>query len=297
MTDHDHGYPPYQDEPLAFDARQSQGRRGFPTTLVVSLVILIGLGGAIFMFYRQGVRGAGEGPAQVGTPIGDIKAAPPPEQAQAQAPKDGTSGMQIYKSDGATPANASTQFGAGPEQPPPPPAPTAPVIAKPIIPAVPISPADAAAAVASGATTHAPPQAVAAAPAAKPTPPVKLADAKPVKPVHAKSQDDVDALLNPTPAAKAVAAAPEDGVLQPAVHGAAMAQIGAYSSSDLARKGLSDLGSAYGDDLAGKHWKVEPVAHEGKTLYRAAISGFATRDAAVAFCGKLKAAGKPCIVR
>ena len=34
----------------------------FPTTLLISLVILVGLGVAIFMFYRSGVRGTGEAP-------------------------------------------------------------------------------------------------------------------------------------------------------------------------------------------------------------------------------------------
>ncbi len=62
MSDHDRGaYTPNTDAPLSFDARQSRGRRAFPTTLLISLVVLIGLTLAIFMFYRSGVRGAGAG--------------------------------------------------------------------------------------------------------------------------------------------------------------------------------------------------------------------------------------------
>src|ERR1700760_403759 len=97
MSDHDRGaYTPHHDAPLSFDARRSRGRRAFPTTLVVSLLILAGLGGAIFMFYRSGVRGAGEAPVPVGAPVGDIKSPPP---AQAQQPQDAGQGLQIYKSE------------------------------------------------------------------------------------------------------------------------------------------------------------------------------------------------------
>src|ERR1700759_5561732 len=81
MSDHDRGaYTPHNDAPLSFDARQSRGRRAFPTTPGIRLLVLIGLGVAIFMFYRSGVRGAGEAPTPVGTPVGEIKS-PAPAQA------------------------------------------------------------------------------------------------------------------------------------------------------------------------------------------------------------------------
>ena len=102
MSDHDRGaYTPNNDAPLSFDARQSRGRRAFPTTLVISLLILIGLGVAIFMFYRSGVRGAGEAPVPVGSPVGEIKSPPP---AQAQQPQDAGQGLQIYKAESGSPA-------------------------------------------------------------------------------------------------------------------------------------------------------------------------------------------------
>jgi len=49
--------------------------------------------------------------------------------------------------------------------------------------------------------------------------------------------------------------------------------------------------------MKGKGKKVEPLTRDGKDLYRTSITGFASRDAAEAFCGKLKAAGKDCIVK
>ena len=106
MSDHDRGaYTPNTDAPLSFDARQSRGRRAFPTTLLISLVVLIGLTLAIFMFYRSGVRGAGEAPVPVGTPVGEIKSPPP---AQAQQPPAAGQGLQIYKAEGNAEAPASS---------------------------------------------------------------------------------------------------------------------------------------------------------------------------------------------
>jgi hypothetical protein len=49
--------------------------------------------------------------------------------------------------------------------------------------------------------------------------------------------------------------------------------------------------------MAGKSKRVEPLSRDGKTLYRGLINGFATRDAAQAFCNQLKAAGRNCLVR
>ena len=65
MSDHDRGaYTPHHDAPLSFDARRSRGRRAFPTTLLLSLMVLVGLGVAIFMFYKSGVpTGTGAWPA------------------------------------------------------------------------------------------------------------------------------------------------------------------------------------------------------------------------------------------
>ena len=108
MSDHDRGaYTPQNEAPLSFDARRSRGRRAFPTTLIISLVILAGLGVAIFMFYRSGVRGAGEAPVPVGAPVGDIKS---PPTAQGQQPQDPGQGLQIYKAEG----NAAAASGAPP---------------------------------------------------------------------------------------------------------------------------------------------------------------------------------------
>jgi hypothetical protein len=283
MSDNERGaYSPQNDAPLAFDARRSPGGGGFPTTLIISLVILALLIVAIVMFYRSGIRSASEGPAPVGTPVAQIKS-PAPAGAQ---PSDEATGLQIYKTEGA-PASSTPSaptFSAPPEEPKP--RPVAPSVAAP-------SPAIVAA---SGATGPARPAVAATAAqkdeigalldkssavAAAPPKPAKAAKAaKAVKPAAVAA---TPALAPAAPAAPAVAGA--------------SAQIGAYSSDALAAKGWGDIAGAFPADMAGKGKHFEPVAKDGKTLYRAAVTGFASKADAQAFCAKLKAAGHACIVK
>ena len=56
-------------------------------------------------------------------------------------------------------------------------------------------------------------------------------------------------------------------------------------------------GPAWVIEALNKGEKVEPVSKDGKTFYRAYVTGFAGHDAAQAFCEKLKAAGKACFVK
>lgn len=305
MSDHDRGaYTPNHDAPLSFDARRSRGRRAFPTTLLISLVILVGLGGAIFMFYRSGVRGAGEAPTPVGTPVGEIKS---PAPAQAQQPQEPGQGLSIYKAEGNAEAPASGAPAAGfappPEQPQARPA--APVAALPIAPAKP-APAPVAAPAPAQVAQATPAPATQSQPApAKPAPvaaaPVKSSPA-PVKPVVAANKpapkDDVGALLDSkAPAKPAAAAAKAETPASNVAHGAAVVQFGAFSSTELASSEWAKLAKAYPSEMSGKGKLVESVERNGKTLFRGAVSGFASRADAVAFCAKLKADGKACIVR
>ncbi len=269
MTDQDRGaYTPQTDAPLAFDARQPRGGGGrSPAALLISAVVLLVLVGAIYMFYRGGVRGANEPPQPVGTPVGAIKTPAP----AASAPAAETDGLDVYKSAEPTPPAAETPaFAPPPEQPLPRPTarPTLRVERSDIPPVV---PADR---LAVGPVRPAP-----VAPAPKPAAP---------KPAPAKSVDD---LLAAAPAPKP-APTPTPS---PSAGGAAVVQIGAFSSEALANKGWSDIAGAFSSDMAGKGRRVEAVP--GSTLHRSLITGFGSRDAAVAFCVKLKAAGKSCIVK
>jgi len=129
----------------------------------------------------------------------------------------------------------------------------------------------------AGAATPAPtapgPKPVALAAAARPVAP------PPAKPVMATAK----------PAAAASAASDKAG--------AAVVQIGAFSSAALADAGWNEDARVAPGVMAGKNKKVDMVTRDGATLYRAAITGFPSRFEAQALCDKLKAAGKTCFVR
>jgi hypothetical protein len=307
MSDHDRGaYTPHNDAPLSFDARKSRGRRAFPTTLLISLLILVGLGVAIFMFYRSGVRGAGQAPVPVGAPVGEIKSPPP---AQTLQPHDPGQGLQIYKAEsGAQPASSPpATFAPPPEQPQA--RPTAPVAAQPIAaPTGQPQPAPAPVAAAPAPQPKAPPAQVIAAAPVKPVPvepAPKAAAPAPKAAAQTARKDEVGALLDADAKARTAAkpapaqtAAKAERTLEPtAGHGAAVVQFGAFSSTELASSEWTKLHAAYPSEMSGKGKLVESVERDGKTLFRGAVSGFASKADAVAFCARMKADGKACIVR
>ena len=267
MSDPDRGaYTPPTDAPLSFDARQPvRGGGPAPIMLILSAIVLIALVIAIVLFYRSGVREAGQPPLTVGAPVGEMKG-PPPAEAQ---PTDPAEGLQIYQSEQGETAPAAPNFTAPPEtpqarpapvtvQPPPRAAPTAPVASAPIA-ALPAAPTPLKPAVAPPAVAPAP---KAATPAPK----------------------SIDAVLNQAPAPKATG-------------GAAAVQIGAFSSQALADKGWNDAARIAPGAAAGKGKRVEAIQKDGSTLYRTQVTGFASRADASAFCNQLKAAGKSCFVK
>lgn len=266
MADIERGaYTPPTDAPLSFDARQPvRGSRPIPFTLIISGLVLAALVVAVVVFYQRGVREAGQPPQVVGAPIGDLKTAAPAESQ----PQDPAAGLQIYKAENGQPDDAPI-FTAPPEEPrvrptPAPvvvtPPPSAPVVAEPVLrPAV--------------KATEAPPTKVVPPPAPKAAPPVKTVAAPPPAPKAA------------APVAKAPAA------------GGAVVQIGAVSSTALADKAWNEAVAAAPGLAAGKGKSVEKIERNGATLYRTAVTGFASRADATAFCDRLKAAGKSCFVR
>ena len=276
MSDHERGaYTPPTDSPLSFDARQPvRGSRPFPFTLLIAVLVLVALAAAIFVFYQSGVRQAGQAPHTVGEPVGEMKV-PPPAEAQ---PQDPAAGLQIYKED--QPDAAHPQFTSPPEQPQPRDTPPAVVIAPPPA-AAPTTP------VGSGVPLR-PAIAAQAAPASKvvtpPPAPAPKAVAVPSPPAP-----------KPTPAP--VAKAPAAPTPKATASGGAVVQIGAVSSTALADKAWNDAVAVAPGLAAGKGKSVEKIDKNGGVLYRTAVTGFASREAATAFCDKLKGAGKSCFVR
>ena len=283
MSEHDRGaYAPPTEASLSFDARPPvRGARPVPFTQIISILVPLGLAAASSGFYRSGVRQAGQPPQAVGAPVAGIKT-PPPAEAQ---PQDPAAGLQIYQGEAgqAGAANKSVQFAPAPEQPQarPQPGPATPPIvvtqAPPAAPAPTLRPA-----VPATALPPAAPAPKAEAPPA-PAPKVEKPAAKPApkSPVAEKAAPAKPAA--PAPAAKAA--------------GVAAVQIGAFSSQALADKGWKDAAGLAPGLAAGKGKSVEKVEKDGHTLFRTQVTGFASRDAASAFCAKLKAAGKACFVK
>lgn len=261
MSDpHRGAYTPPTDAPLSFDARQPvRGARPLPMTLIISAVVLVTLVVGVILVYRGGVRNPNEPPQAVGTEVAQMKT-PPPAGSQ---PQDPAAGLQIYHNEDPQP---SATFAAPPEAPqarPAAPVPSAPVQTA-ALPAAKPAPA---------ATQPAPTiESLATAAAQKPAPkPVQLAAATPAKPVAATSAA--------------------------ASGGPAVVQIGALSSPALADKAWSDATRLAPGLAAGKGKKVEAIDKNGTTLYRTSVTGFATREAAKAFCEAISASGKSCFVK
>ena len=298
MSEHERGaYTPPTEASLSFDARQPvRGASPIPFTLIISILVLLGLAAAIFVFYRSGVRQAGQPPQAVGAPVAGMKATPPVE---AQ-PQDPAAGLQIYKGDQAySPGQRTVHFAPPPETPEARPQPGAPaVVVTPMAPAASAAPAPTLrpsipATPPVAAATPAPAPKAATPPPAKPAPKVEAPAAKADAPAP-KAAPAAAAKAPPAAPAKPVAAKPEPAAK---AAGVAAVQIGAFSSQALADKGWSDAAAIAPGPAAGKGKSVEKVEKDGHTLFRTQVTGFTSRADASAFCAKLKAAGKACFVK
>jgi hypothetical protein len=338
MSEPDRGaYTPQTDAPLAFDARQSRGGGGpAPLTLLVSAIVLMGLIVGLLLFYRHGVRHAGQAPELVGAPVGQTKSAPSSDAASDNQ----AAGLQVYKAEATPPSETGPQpsFATPPEQPAPLPAarpiqptpsviraeplrgvtaaPSAPKPApKPVIvakalpppaakaPPPPPAPAapDTSNIAGSAFASHAPsPPRPAATPA-----PSHVAAAAPAKPAappalaaapKASSAAKPASSAKPKPGLATPSVSPETASASAGASGGVMVQIGAFSSTALAQKGWSDDAHAVPGAMAGKTRKVEAATKDGKTFYRAYVGGFASKADAASFCAALKAKDRPCFI-
>jgi hypothetical protein len=176
----------------------------------------------------------------------------------AEAKPAGPTGLQVY-ADGE-PIPEAPAFTPAPEAP----------TTRPATPAVAPAPAPA------PAVQPATPAPVAARPQPAPRTepaPAAVPAARPAEPTSAR---------NPTP---------------PPPTSTAQVQIGAFSSSALADDGWNDIARLMPGQMAGKTKRVEPTTADGKTLYRASVGGFTSRQEAVAFCEALKSRSHACLVR
>jgi hypothetical protein len=101
----------------------------------------------------------------------------------------------------------------------------------------------------------------------------------------------------PTPLTTAAAKAAKE---KPALaHGASpfVVQAGSSPSQEDAKGIITRLQKKFPDAMAGFKTEVQTAQVEGKTVYRAVVSGFGGQADATALCDLLKAAGQACFVR
>jgi cell division septation protein DedD len=133
-------------------------------------------------------------------------------------------------------------------------------------------------------------------------PPIVVSERPPTKPTPLTAA--VAANAKPTPPSTEPAplkSAPEapPRAIAVAAHGASpfAVQVGASPSADDAKAILGRLQKKLPDALKGFKTDVQIAQVDGKTVYRAVISGFAGVSDANALCGQLKAASQACFVR
>ena len=275
MSDPERG-PYTPSDPFAFHPRTPVRSGPAPVTLIASALVLLAALGAVYFVYKGGVRRHGEPPASVGTAVAEIKspAGPPPANA---AP----AGLVVDR-EPAVNATAPT-FAPPPEAPAPlPPAALrraeSPAVAAPAAPPV-ATPAPA-------RVRPAEAPAPAPAPVSAPSAPARKAQQLTIASLADEAERDARPVV---PARAAVQAAPQPA----APAGAAIVQIGAFSSSALAEAGWDDVRRLEPDAMAGKGRRVEPVERGGQTFYRSLVTGFPSRASAADFCDRLRAAARP----
>jgi len=259
----------YDDEDSDPPLTMGRGRRAAPTrsrgpmpvTLILSVIALLGVGGGVAYLYRAGLKAPDDAPRNLGAPLQDVRAPAPP---QAQNP-DAAAGLSISKDEPTVNAVAPT-LAPPPEEP-------LPVTASQPPP--------------SGASTSAAPATVAPA---KPPAPARpqtidslMAQSAPAK----KLATSASRPATTTTAAASMAAGTD-------AQGDHVLQIGAFSTRALANEEWAKAGEIAPGGMIGKGKHITPVVRDGQTLYRATITGFATRAQALALCERLKAAGGHC---
>ncbi len=265
-------YQPLADKVPIYDLADEdpeEERSRAPLLVVIALVVLAAFAGIVWLAYNQGVERGRQGASLVITaPEGPVRVAPP---EAAPAP---FTGLNVYN-DPVSPEQEAKASTLAPKAPPP--APTeAPQIrlsqaAPPPAPATPAPARPAAAAPPAPAPAAARPTA-APAPAAAP---VQTAQA--ARPA------------TPAPAAAATGTSR-------ALSGAAVLQLGAFESQELANGAWASLRARF-NTLGQLAPDVQRADLGAKGIvYRLRAGPFADRTAAVDACTQLKAAGGNCFV-
>ncbi|HEV2560603.1 MAG TPA: SPOR domain-containing protein [Rhizomicrobium sp.] len=284
MANHERGiYEPLSDDIRAYDGAEDddvdeEGSR-LPLLIVIALLVLAAFGGVVWLAYTQGVqRGRSDAPRMIAAAPGPMKTAPDNPGGEPTQYK----GLKIYEQPApADEANEDTDTA------PQPPTTVAPQAAAPVLRSQPETPK------AETPKTGAPKMAAAApVQTAKSKPVVTQAETvkpKPVQTVATAPPKKLAAVPPATAPATTVAPAPAA-----ASGGSYVLQIGAYKSQSEANSAWHSYQAKH-PITGGYNSDVKQVDLGDKGVwYRLRIGSFADKDAAAAFCDKLKADGATC---
>ncbi len=253
-------YQPLADKVPIYDLADEdpeEERSRAPLLVVIALVVLAAFAGVVWLAYNQGIERGRQGASlTITAPEGPVRVAPP------EAPPAPLSGLTVYN-DPVSPEQEARGSTLAPAPPPPPPAAAEP-------PPIRLSQA-------------VPPPAAAPAPVPRPAatpPPAQTAQA--ARPAQ------------PAPPPPAPVSAPAGG--SRAVSGAAVRQLGAFESQELANGAWATFRSRY-EALGQLAPDIQRADLGAKGIvYRLRAGPFADRTAAVDACTQLKAAGGNCFV-
>jgi serine/threonine protein phosphatase 1 len=92
-------------------------------------------------------------------------------------------------------------------------------------------------------------------------------------------------------------AEPDARPVAPPVRSGVRVQVAATESAAASRRAWEDLAGAFPAEMQARAMRLEAVTVRGRTVQRTFVSGFGGADEARAFCAKLTAAGRGCLVR
>jgi cell division septation protein DedD len=278
MANHERGvYEPLSDDIRAYDGADDddvdeEGSR-LPLLIVIALLVLAAFGGVVWLAYTQGVqRGRSDAPRIIAAASGPMKTAPDNPGGEPTQYK----GLKIYEQPApADDANEETDTAPQPPTAVTPKTEAAPPVATPVLRSQP-----------KAETPKAETPKIAAAPPAqiaKPKPVVTQAETVKPKPVQTVATAPPKKLAAVPPAPAAASSS-----------GGYVLQIGAYKSESEAN-GAWHSYQAKHPITGGYNSDVKQVDLGDKGVwYRLRIGSFADKDAATAFCDKLKSDGATC---
>ena len=263
---------------------QDQERSRLPLLIVIAGVIAAAFFGVVWIAYNQGLAHGRASVALVAAPEGPVRTAPQ-DAATGTTP---FTNLKIYNIPVPPDEEAKgTTLAAEPQ------------VATTEAPPARLEPAPLPKTAPASAPQKSGPRPAAQAKIAGPGPQTKAAAAEPAETTSPQSVAHPATLLAAPALEPLTKAETNPAKLTPPAsgQGAAMLQIGAYESSELANAAFATFKARYGSTLGDVNEDIQKVDLGAKgTWYRLRLGPYATRTEATAMCQSLKAKGATCFL-